>query len=144
MDLSRAVVLVSLLPLLTGCGDADLMTSRHAVPTDVTWRLVSVGPQGGDQTLPDHSSYSVRFLRDLTIRGNDACNPCPGTYTNDSQSRLEISPSCTEMACNPPPAFGYADALCRVTSFYRVGDRLVLVYRHVSGATWELVHVKGD
>jgi heat shock protein HslJ len=139
ITLARFLALVGML-VLAGCGGDNFVASSDALPVDVTWKLVSVGPQGAGHGI--EGTYTLRFSQDLTIQGNDACNTCTGTYSIGPQSQIEIRPTCTEKACSPSPSFAYADALGRATSFQSAGDQLVVFYQEVNGATWEMVHVR--
>ena len=140
-ELSRILSLVLLL-VFAACSDDNLTASNDTLPLDMDWKLVSAGPPGMNQ--PVDGTYTLRFSRDLTIHGNDACNVCTGTYSPGARSRIAIFPTCTEKACTPSPSFGYAEALGHVTSFYNDRDRLVLVYQTASGDTWEMVHVQNE
>ena len=139
--MSRILPLVILL-VFAACSDDNFVASGDTLPLDVTWMLVSVGPPGMSQ--PVDGSYTLRFSKDLTIHGTDACNVCTGTYSPGARSQIAIYPMCTEKACTPSPTFGYADALGRVTFFHNDRDRLVLVYQTASGDTWEMVHVQNE
>ncbi len=139
--MTRCMALVGLLAL-AGCRDDSFVASSDTLPLDVTWKLVSVGPQGSAQAVD--GNYTLRFSSDLTIHGNDACNTCEGSYLGGTQSRIKITPSCTEVDCSPSPPFGYADALGRVTSFHHTGDQLTLVYRAATGGPWVMVHVRNE
>lgn len=141
-----------------GCGGGDQPAAPVPPPIDVagtTWELQSGTVDGDALLVPDGHRITLLVEADQA-GGTSACNGYGASWSADGEQVTVGVASGTEMACEPDVMAAestYLDALPRVTSAARDGDRLRLTGDGVDllftaqadvptealiGTTWEL------
>src|SRR5512145_2079044 len=162
----RLLVTLGLIGTFCACGNEGATAPRAStIPTGVSWTLKCIRLASNERSCNDNGldqQYTIRFDKNGTVSGTNACNTCVGTYSYLSATELRIHWNCTELACGTPaPWLGYAGEVANTTSFALTNDQLVLTIlvqgdelshlplplaaQRVSGGAYlEMVHERGD
>ena len=127
--------------LLCGCG---VTNAGNEVELEGTaWHLETVESVEGEIifTPPSPEFYWIEFSAVDSVKGQDECNSCEGTYELGSGRSISFRFFCTEMGCGIryQGGIGYGDRLRSATAYELKDGRLRISYS-MRGNEGVLVH----
>ncbi|NOX38243.1 MAG: META domain-containing protein [Calditrichaeota bacterium] len=106
------------------------------------WKLEKITDLKNETILtPDEKwEYSVVFYDNDSLKIVNACNQGEGFFKIQDNNNIEISVSCTEMACDSHPIYlGYCDDMGFAYE-YRVSSDKLYIYINKGGRKYILIH----
>ena len=101
-----------LLSIVFNCERSTESITRENELARNIWKVYSDYQSGSPiYIVPVETSYLFKFDEDYKItgwsEGENVCNYCNGEYSLGNKSTILIDITCTEMACNDLPGYGW-------------------------------------
>ena len=120
---------------LCGCGVTN--AGYEGGLEETAWRLEAIESVDGEIIFrpPSAEIYRFEFITPDSVRAQDDCNTCLGSYALGSEGAISFNVGCTEAGCG----IAYGGLLSSATTYVLEGGTLRISY-NLRGEEGVLVH----